>query len=198
MELGLTPSPRSKGIVSLGHGGTGQAGGASAAPSLPPFGWVSRDVTSPLTFCQWPPPAQLSQCSCSSARCPCRVQGSAAFPGTMASLPRVPEPYNPLIPLGQGIPAGLGSAKFQIWLLNVSVTIPLHRAGADVGSLQWGCTPPLAPRAGGSKATGCCGCRGPQGLPMTVTSVGLAWLQGTGVPSQGLQFHEMPSSPVSH
>lgn len=144
MELGLTPSPGSKGIVSLGHGGTGQAGGASAAHSLPPFGWVSKDVTSPLTFCQWPPPARLSQCSCRSARCPCRVQGSAAFPGTMAPLPRVPEPYNPLIPLGQGIPAGLGSAKFQIWLLNVPVTIPLHRAGADVGSPQWGCTPPCS------------------------------------------------------
>lgn len=124
--------------------GQGRQGGfCSPIPPRHPFGRVSRDVTFSLPFCQQPPPARLSQCLPGSTRCPCRVQGFAAFPGTAAPLPPVPEPHNPLIPLGQGIPAGQASAKFQIWFLDVPVTVLLRRA--DVGSSPlWACSS-LAP-----------------------------------------------------
>lgn len=83
-------------------------------PSLPPF-WLGKQGCHLFpAFLPAAPSCLLSQCSSSSTRCPCRVQGFAAFPGTTAPLPLVPEPYNPLIPLGQGIPAGLGFTKSQI------------------------------------------------------------------------------------
>lgn len=110
--------------MSQGRGGTRRARGASAAPSLPVTPLLGKQGCHLFpAFLPAAPSCPLSQCSSSSTRCPCRVQGFAAFPGTTAPLPLVPEPYNPLIPLDRGIPAGLDFTKSQIWFLDVPVTI---------------------------------------------------------------------------
>lgn len=101
--------------------------GVSLQPplSLPPL-WPGKQGCHLFpAFLPAAPSCPLSQCSSSSTRCPCRVQGFAAFPGTTAPLPLVLELYNPLIPLGQGIFAGLGFTESQICFLHAPVTILL-------------------------------------------------------------------------
>lgn len=81
--------------VSQGRGGTGQVRGASAAPSLPATRWANKDVTSPLPFCQLPPPARSANA---------RPAPHGALVGSRALLPFQEPPLPSLWSLNPTIP----------------------------------------------------------------------------------------------